>query len=113
MGTFRLTDMDIRWKGTDVTTPPGHCLAQGRDPVGNTRVWLFNAPEPTDEAYRGNLLMPTDPAGLIFAYGPTGTYLASGDDQTELLNQLAGADPAASSLPAPVNHRSAEDPADE
>lgn len=89
MGKFRLADMDVRSVGVDDLTPPGHCIATGLDPIGNLRVWLFAGSEPSDEGYRGNILIPENTEGVILAYGPRGSYVQSGRDQAELLKRLA------------------------
>lgn len=84
---FRLADMDVRWSGVDDTTPPGHCLASGLDPHGNVRVWLFKGVEPSDEGFRGSLLIPS--SGPAVGYGPTGTFVAGHGDHTAMLARLA------------------------
>lgn len=94
MGKFRLSEVDVRWSGVDDTTPPGHCTAAGLDPLGNLWVWLFEGTEPSDEGYKGNLLLPKpDGAPLLTAYGARGAYARSGHDQTELLQYLADLKP--------------------
>lgn len=89
---FRLADVDVRWSGIDDTTPPGYCLADGFDKAGNRRLWLFGGAEPSDEGFRGSILLPADPAGVSVAYGPTGVYVRSsawGHDTTAMLTWLA------------------------
>lgn len=88
MGKFHLAEQDVRWSGVDDTTPPGHCIASGLDPVGNLRVWLFASDEPSDDTYRGNILLPKSVGSAATAYGPTGAYVKSGFDSTELLQHL-------------------------
>jgi hypothetical protein len=90
MAQFRLSEVDVRWSGTDDTTPPGHCIATGLDMFDNLRVWLFEGREPSDAGYKGNLLLPR-PEGspIVSAYGARGAYVRSGHDQTELLKFLA------------------------
>lgn len=88
MPQFRLADLDLRWTGTDGTTPPGHVIAVGRDPLGNTRIFLWANDKPDDSQYAGSLLI-TDEA--TFAYGARGGYVSSGahGDQKSMLNRLA------------------------
>lgn len=95
MSTFRLADIEIRWSGTDDTTPPGHCLATGRDRLGNHRVWLFTGDTPTDEGFCGSLIVPAVErggqvrSGRTSAYTPGGGWLTSGGDQADQLAHLA------------------------
>lgn len=92
MGKFRIADMDVRWSGIDDTTPPGHCLAVGFDRSGVGWVWLFYGPEPSDDGYRGKVLLPKDSTSeSVPSYGPTGAYLRSGRDQANLLKRIAQA----------------------
>lgn len=84
---FRLADLDLRWTGTDDTTPEGHVIAVGLDPVGNTRVFLWAGQQPADEHYRGSLLLRENGA---IAYGPRGSYVTStGEGHAEMLARLA------------------------
>jgi hypothetical protein len=93
VSTFRLADQDIRWSGTDDTTPPGCCLATGKDSLGSIRVWLFRGSEPSDSGYLGSLLIP--PLKDVFdgarasAYGPTGAWVTSRGDHAAMLARLA------------------------
>ncbi|GES27868.1 hypothetical protein AB0G60_02900 [Streptomyces angustmyceticus] len=83
---FRLANMDVRWSGVDDTTPPGHCLATGMDPLG-VRVWLFKGDRPSDDGFCGSLLIPS--SGPAVGYGPTGAYVTSSGDHTAMLARLA------------------------
>lgn len=92
MGTFHLAEVHVRWSGVDDTTPPGCCLANGVDALGNNRLWLFNGPEPTDDGYLGSIILPSTPGGVAVAYGPTGVYVRSsawGHSLADLLKWLA------------------------
>jgi hypothetical protein len=97
MTAIRLADLDIRWTGTDGTTPDGHVLALGTDRLGVLRLCLYAGAVPTDSHFRGSLLIPPDghqQAHLptrTTAYGPTGTYVTSNGDQASMLNRLAAA----------------------
>ncbi|GGX49116.1 hypothetical protein [Streptomyces noursei] len=84
---FRLADMDVRWSGVDDTTPPGHCIATGLDPLGNAMLWLFKGDEPSDEGFCGFLLLPQHRQAT--AYGPTGSFVASKGSHSEMLARLA------------------------
>jgi hypothetical protein len=89
MTQFRLSEVAVRWSGTDDNTPDGHCIATGKDTLGNHRVWLFTGDEPSDDGYRGNILVPASAGVILTAYGPTNAYVASGWDEAKLLNRLA------------------------
>lgn len=84
---FRLADLDLRWTGTDSTTPAGHVIAVGYDPLGNLRTFLWAASTPSDETYCGSLLMREDRPTI--AYGPRGSYITSTGGQTTQLDLLA------------------------
>ncbi|WP_405461640.1 hypothetical protein OG786_29390 [Streptomyces sp. NBC_00101] len=93
--TIRLADLAISWTGTDATTPDGHVLVLGTDQLGMLRLCLYAGDTPSDDQFRGSLLIPPDGHGQAFlptrttAYGPTGAYVASNGDQTSLLARLA------------------------
>ncbi|MFE7485481.1 hypothetical protein [Streptomyces sp. NPDC057552] len=91
----RLADLDIRWTGTDDTTPDGHVLALGTDSAGILWLCLYAGNTPADEQFKGSLLIPPDGRKERFlptrttAYGPTGAYVTSSGDQTSMLARLA------------------------
>lgn len=87
MPQFRLDQLDLRWTGTDGTTPPGHVIAVGYDPLDNLRTFLWADDEPSDDTYCGSLLMREH--GPTVAYGPRGGYVTSTGDQTTQLDLLA------------------------
>ncbi|MFD5899060.1 hypothetical protein [Streptomyces sp. NPDC060366] len=94
---IRLDDLNIRWTGTDSTTPDGHVLVLGTDRLGSLRVCLYVGAAPSDDHFRGSLLIPPDghqqahmPARTT-AYGPTGAWVTSIGDQTSMLARLANA----------------------
>lgn len=88
--SIRLAELDIRWTGTDDTTPEGHVLALGVDSVGNCRLCLYEGAEPDDAAFRGSLLIPPmNGTGGAVAYGPAGAHVTSIGDQTTMLARLA------------------------
>lgn len=91
MAAIRLAELDIRWTGTDDTTPEGHVLVLGIDSLGNTRLCLY-VDSPSDDAFRGSLLIPPDDrlSGTA-AYGPTGAHVTSRGDQASMLARLATA----------------------
>lgn len=92
MPAIRLADLDIRWTGTDDTTPDGHVLVLGVDDVGNTRLCLYRGDKPADDQFRGSLIIPPDNPGSLrrtAAYGPTGAHVTSLGDQASMLNRLA------------------------
>ncbi|KOG78709.1 hypothetical protein ACZ90_70685 [Streptomyces albus subsp. albus] len=93
--SIRLADLDIRWTGTDDTTPDGHVLALGTDSAGLLRLCLYAGDTPADDQFRGSLLLPSDGHRKSFlptrttAYGPGGAWVTSGGDQTSMLARLA------------------------
>ncbi|MFJ1647997.1 hypothetical protein [Streptomyces sp. NPDC088258] len=90
MAAIRLADLDIRWTGTDGTTPDRHVLVLGVDILGNTRLCLYAGDSPADDAFRGSLVIPPpDRLGGMVAYGPTGAHVTSLGDQTSMLARLA------------------------
>ncbi|NEB06534.1 hypothetical protein, partial [Streptomyces sp. SID13726] len=60
-------DADVRWVGTDSTTPAGHYCAVGKDSIGNTWTWLFRGPLPgpgalpDQAAFVGSIAIPDRP----------------------------------------------------
>jgi hypothetical protein len=86
---LRLTDLDIRWTGTDGTTPAGHVIAVGFDPLGNTRIFLWAGNTPDDATFRGSILLRD--GRTVGAYGPHGAWVTSRGDHTALLACLAAA----------------------
>ncbi|MFE1473534.1 hypothetical protein ACFW6N_06765 [Streptomyces cyaneofuscatus] len=88
--SINLADLNIRWTGTDDTTPNGHVLVLGTDSVGNLRLCLYEGTEPDDAKFRGSLLIPPmgRPGGTV-AYGPAGGHVTSIGDQTSMLARLA------------------------
>ncbi|CAK7288557.1 hypothetical protein [Streptomyces misionensis] len=95
MSTVRLADLTPVWSGTDDTTPAGHVLVHGIDSAGLHRLCLYAGDTPSDDAYRGHLLIPPDNHGQDFlpsrttAYGPGGAYVTSTGDHTFMLARLA------------------------
>lgn len=85
MPQFRIADLDLHWTGVDDATPPGHIIANGYDPVGNLRVFLWEGDRPTDDNYRGSLIL-TDRSAT--AYGPRGGYVKGIGGHAELLVAL-------------------------
>lgn len=85
---FTLADLDLYWVGTDDDTPAGCTIANGVDPVGNTRVFLWRGSEPDDGAFLGSVLI-TD--RHLTAYGPRGGYAKGTGTMSELLACLANA----------------------
>lgn len=91
MSDFHLAEVDVRWTGVDDSTPPGCCLANVRDQLGNYRLCLFRGAEPSDDGFLGSILIPTRAGVVAVAYGPTGAYVTSnadGSDTSTLLNTL-------------------------
>ncbi|MFD9868540.1 hypothetical protein ACFXI8_27225 [Streptomyces niveus] len=95
MAAIRLADLDIRWTGTDSTTPDGHVLVLGTDRLGSLRLCLYAGATPSDDRFRGSLLIPPDrhqqahmPTRTT-AYGPRGAWVTSNGDQTSMLARLA------------------------
>lgn len=88
---FRLSDVTVHWSGVDDTTPAGHSLVHGTDPLGRQNLFLFAGDTPSDEAYRGRVQMPAISESFWgnTAYGPRGTYVGSGKPAEELLARLA------------------------
>ncbi|HEY9371881.1 hypothetical protein [Streptomyces sp.] len=92
---IQLVDLDVRWVGTDSTTPAGHVLVLGVDTLGVLRLCLYKGATPDDSTLRGSLLIPPDGHGQrhlptrTTAYGPTGAYVTSVGDQTAMLQRLA------------------------
>lgn len=86
---FRFADLDLKWTGVDDTTPDGHVIATGFDSLGNIRVFLWAGDAPSDDAFRGSLLLKD--GRVAGAYGPRGAWVASSGDQTALLARLARA----------------------
>ena len=89
---MKLSEMTFSWTGVDDDTPSGHVLAIGKDKLGNIRLFLFAGEVPTDEGFRGSVLVPPpeSPRGQI-AYGRSGTYvahIASAGSTKALLNWL-------------------------
>ena len=96
MTAIKLADLDVRWTGTDSTTPAGHVLVLGVGPLGVLRLCLYKGSQPDDAAFRGSLLIPPDGHNQrhlptrTTAYGPTGAFVTSQGDQTAMLHRLAG-----------------------
>lgn len=95
MPHIRLADLTLSWAGTDGTTPKGHTLAVGTDRAGLLRVCLYAGDTPSDNAFRGSLLIPPDNHQQRFlpdrttAYGPGGGFVTSIGDHTAMLARLA------------------------
>lgn len=86
---FRLADVTVHWTGVDDTTPAGHCLVDGTDPLGRRNLFLFAGTTPSDEAYRGRVQLPA--VGLsatAIAYKAQGGFAGSGNDTSALLARL-------------------------
>ncbi|MDP9953147.1 MULTISPECIES: hypothetical protein [Streptomyces] len=96
--SIRLADLNIRWTGTDDTTPDGHVLALGTGSAGLLRLCLYAGVSPADDQFRGSLLLPPDGHQQTFlparttAYGPGGAWVTSSGDQTSMLARLANLD---------------------
>lgn len=89
---FRLADVTVHWSGVDDTTPAGHCLVHGTDPLGRQNLFLYAGDEPSDDGYRGRVQLPA--AGLsatAIAYKAGGGFAGSGNDTSALLARLAAA----------------------
>jgi hypothetical protein len=71
VSTVRLADLTALWTGTDSTTPAEHVLVHGVDSTGIHRLCLYAGDTPSDDAYRGHLLIPPDDHGQ--QYLPTRT----------------------------------------
>ncbi|MEU2315138.1 hypothetical protein [Streptomyces albidoflavus] len=95
MAHIRLANLKIHWTGVDDTTPDGHVLVTATDSLGNLRVCLYAGDEPSDDTFRGSLLIPQDNHGQAFlptqttAYGPGGGFVTTIGDQTDMLARLA------------------------
>lgn len=95
MSAIRLADLNVQWTGADATAPRGHTLVQGVDSAGNLRLCLYAGAAPSDDTFRGSLLIPPDNHGQQFlptrttAYGPGGAYVTSSGDHTAMLARLA------------------------
>ncbi|MFJ9037974.1 hypothetical protein ACIRF8_15445 [Streptomyces sp. NPDC102406] len=100
MAAINLADLDVRWTGTDSTTPAGHVLVLGVDSLGVLRLCLYKGTQPDDNAFRGSLLIPLDGHGQrhlpirTTAYGPTGAFVTSVGDQEAMLHRLAAEAPS-------------------
>lgn len=95
MAAIRLADLNIRWAGTDDTTPDGHVLVLAVDSLGVTRLCLYAGNAPSDDRFRGSLLIPPDGHSQRFlptrttAYGPDGAWITSSGDYSSMLARLA------------------------
>ncbi|MFI5739173.1 hypothetical protein ACIA9I_12460 [Streptomyces anulatus] len=93
--SIRLADLDIRWTGTDDTTPDGHVLALGTDNAGLLRLCLYAGEAPADDQLRGSLLITPEGHQEAFlptrttAYAPGGAWVTSSGDQASMLSRLA------------------------
>ncbi|WP_406224997.1 hypothetical protein [Streptomyces anulatus] len=93
--SIRLADLDIRWTGTDDTTPDGHVLVLGIDNAGLFRLCLYAGETPADEQFRGSLLIPPEGHKEPFlptrttAYNAGGGWVTCFGDQTSMLARLA------------------------
>ncbi|WP_228994326.1 hypothetical protein [Streptomyces sp. DH8] len=93
--SIRLADLDIHWTGTDDTTPDGHVLVLAIDNAGVLRLCLYAGDTPSDDQFRGSLLIPPEGHKEPFlptrttAYGPGGAWATSSGDQTSMLARLA------------------------
>jgi len=85
MPQFRLAQLDLRWTGTDDTTPAGHVIATGLDPLGNVRTFLWAGDQPDDANYRGSFIHSSWEAT---AYGPDGGYVRGHGDSSDMLTAL-------------------------
>ncbi|MGW2657024.1 hypothetical protein ACWC1D_25630 [Streptomyces sp. NPDC001478] len=88
---MRLADLDAHWSGVDSTTPAGHVLVTGVDTLGRVRVCLYEGSEPSDDTFKGSLVLPPkDRLGsATTAYGRFGGYVVGSGDQTSQLARLA------------------------
>lgn len=95
MSTVRLADLTLVWTDTDDTTPAGHTLVHGVDSRGIHYLCLYAGDTPSDDAYRGHLLIPPDNHSQqhlpthTTAYGPGGAFVTSIGDHTAMLARLA------------------------
>ncbi|MFF6966278.1 hypothetical protein ACFY9G_23285 [Streptomyces anthocyanicus] len=95
MTVIKLADLNVRWTGVDSTTPAGHVLVLGVDPLGVLRLCLYKGSQPDDAAFRGSLLIPPDGhqqshlPRRTTAYGPGGAFVTSSGDHTAMLQRLA------------------------
>jgi hypothetical protein len=95
MSRIHFADLDVDWIGVDSTTPEGHVLATGTDRAGLLRVCLYAGDKPSDDAFRGSLLIPPDGHTQQYlpsqttAYGPGGGFVTNIGDQAAMLARLA------------------------
>lgn len=68
-------DCTLRWHGTDDNTPPGHTIAIGVDTLGTAYLWLFQGTEPTVEAFRGSIMVPSRLQTVPVAYNRRGGFI--------------------------------------
>ncbi|MEW2070021.1 hypothetical protein [Streptomyces sp. NPDC007346] len=93
--SIRLADLDIRWTGTDDTTPAGHVLVLAIDNAGLLRLCLYAGDAPADDQFRGSLLIPPEGHKQSFlptrttAYNAGGGWVTCFGTQDSMLAQLA------------------------
>lgn len=85
---FRLDQITPLWTGVDDTTPAGHCLVHGTDPLGRQNLFLYFGDTPSDDGYRGRVQMPFPGQPMATAYDGRGTFCGSGADMSTLLARL-------------------------
>ncbi|MFJ9379532.1 hypothetical protein [Streptomyces sp. NPDC101455] len=94
---FEPGDADIRWVGVDDDTPPGHCIAIGKDSLGNAWLWLFTGDTPSADAFVGSIEIPAQITKTPSAYGRFGGWAGLAHNTRQTLEQLAEADDGAHS----------------
>ncbi|MGW7504437.1 hypothetical protein [Streptomyces albidoflavus] len=94
MSMIRLADLDIHRTETDEITPEGHVLVTALDRSGLLRICLYEGAEPSDENYRGCLIVPRgsqpQDSSRIKAYDAEGAFVTSDGDNKAKLACLAG-----------------------
>ncbi|WP_030570255.1 hypothetical protein [Streptomyces aureocirculatus] len=86
---FRAATATVIWSGTDDTTPPGHCIAQGTDSLGVHWLWLFKGATPHDDAFVGAISVPKRAGESSVAYGRGGGFVGLATDTKDTLAKLA------------------------
>lgn len=86
---FKAADCDVRWSGVDDDTPPGHCVAVGKDALGNNWLWLFRGDRPSEATFVGAVEIPTTAERVPGTYGRGGGFVGLAHNTQDALAKLA------------------------